>query len=1030
MANLRDQFTNPPLRYRGAPFWSWNDRLQVEELTRQVRDMKAHGMGGFFMHSREGLETEYMGDEWLTCIRETVQEAKKFGMNAWLYDEDRWPSGFAGGLVPARGGDAFRAKMLTMEIVEGEFTLGDDVLALFKARLDDGGSKLRQLSRLPLPNSGQLSAPGAGDVWLVFRREVSAPQAWFNDDAPPDNLNPDSVAAFIDITYEAYRREVGDEFGETIPGIFTDEPNIDAMLMQSNLPHLPWTDGLAEYFTAQRGHDLLDTIPYVFLDGVESDKARHDYWQTISERFVQAYSKQIGEWCEVQNLAYTGHFLWEGDMGIAVRKNGSVMPHYRYQHVPGVDVLTVQTGETLTIKQCTSVAHQFGREFVLSETYGCSGWEMTFEEQKWVGDWQYALGVSLRCQHLALYTLRGCRKRDYPPSFNYNTTSWKYNGVVEDYFARVGLLTTQGRAVRDVLVLHPVATVWTMVPAVVGPERRDAGLLPASLFGETINQFAKTVLSTHYDFDLGDEQLMAEFSRVDGETLWVNQAPYKVIVLPPGTQTLLRSTVDLLGRFLDAGGQIIAIEPTPTMIEAESDKRIVDLLRRPGVTTLPDAGALQAALETAIPRRISICDEVGQEAGSFLYMQRITADKYIFFVVNNDRNNAHRVTLIFEGRGRLEEWNPLTGDITVVPVQALDNAVRFETDFGPAGSRLYVMDLNTEPDTSAPGSMLSDSGLFAPGYALGKSFIGPVCHFRRTDPNVLTLDVCRYQLDQGDWSDPLPVWEAQKAIREALEMRPIFYNGLPQRHKWVDTPHPRDGAPVAFSFEFEVRDLPEEPVFLLVEGALDFEVTLNGAAVSNKTAGWFLDRSFDKVALPSLQKGVNRLTLACAYRERMEIEDCFIIGDFGVDVNRAIVREPETLRFGDWCLQGYLHYPGSMIYLDTIQHAPASGKRVSLVLGAVSGVSVAVHINGKLAGHIPWQAANGLDSTAHLREGENEIGIEVVGSPRNMLGPLHQKTGHLPWTDWVSFRLQGGDYTPEYVLHPYGLFGQVEIIKN
>ena len=95
MSELKKQFVNPPTWYRGAPFWSWNDRLQVEELVRQVHDMKAHGMGGFFMHSREGLETVYMGPEWLECIRETVKAAKEAGTYAWLYDEDRWPSGAA-----------------------------------------------------------------------------------------------------------------------------------------------------------------------------------------------------------------------------------------------------------------------------------------------------------------------------------------------------------------------------------------------------------------------------------------------------------------------------------------------------------------------------------------------------------------------------------------------------------------------------------------------------------------------------------------------------------------------------------------------------------------------------------------------------------------------------------------------------------------------------------------------------------------------------------------------------------------------
>ena len=119
-----------------------------------------------------------------------------------------------------------------------------------------------------------------------------------------------------------------------------------------------------------------------------------------------------------------GHFLQEDKMGLCTRVNGAIMPNYQYQHVPGIDMLCEQTKEYMTISQCASVAHQLGKKVVLSETYGCTGWEFTFEGQKWMGDWQFVLGINRRCQHLALYSLRGCRKRDYPPSFNYNTNWW------------------------------------------------------------------------------------------------------------------------------------------------------------------------------------------------------------------------------------------------------------------------------------------------------------------------------------------------------------------------------------------------------------------------------------------------------------------------------------------------------------------------------------------------------------------------------------------------------------------------------
>ena len=196
--NIEKAFRTPPPALRGTPFWSWNDHLQVPELTRQVADMKDHGMGGFFMHSREGLETPYLGDEWMTCIRETVKKAKETGMSAWLYDEDRWPSGYAGGRVPAQGGDAFRAKQLTLEETAEIPPDADQALALFAAVIEEDA--ILSARQLDTPSTLQ-----PGETYLVFRREIAQPSEWYNEDAPADNLNPDAVAAFIDITYEAYR---------------------------------------------------------------------------------------------------------------------------------------------------------------------------------------------------------------------------------------------------------------------------------------------------------------------------------------------------------------------------------------------------------------------------------------------------------------------------------------------------------------------------------------------------------------------------------------------------------------------------------------------------------------------------------------------------------------------------------------------------------------------------------------------------------------------------------------------------------
>jgi hypothetical protein len=1031
MANdsLRDQFSNPSATYRGTPFWSWNDRLQVTELDRQVRDMQAHGMGGFFMHSREGLETPYLGEEWMECIRETVKTAKETGMNAWLYDEDRWPSGFAGGRVTALG-DAYRAKLLTLEET-GQLPAPDEAtLAVFAAELIEG----RLVSARLLASSPSEADPEAlppGEIYLVFRREVSNPSEWFNDDSYADNLNPDSVKAFIDITYEAYKREVGEEFGKAVPGIFTDEPNI---MSHHNMPKnrrgLPWTDGLLEFFRTRRGWDLRTALPLLFYDGsidpqaVSAARARHDFWWTISERFTSAYSKQVGEWCGRNGLAFTGHFLYEQEMGYAIRTGGSIMPHYRWQHVPGIDMLTEQNREFLTIKQCSSVANQFGRQRVLSETYGCSGWEFTFEGQKWNGDWQYVLGVNQRCQHLALYTLRGGRKRDYPPSFNYNTTWWKYNNVVEDYFARVGLVTSSGRAVRDVLVLHPVATGWSML----GEGEQQAEQVNA--YSERLNNFVQAFLATHYDFDFGDEQILAAEASVMGREMVVGKAAYPLVVIPPEMRTLLPSTVNLLARFQAAGGQVLAFNPLPEWVRAEPSAQLAALWQHPNLAILPNAAALQAALEARLPRRISLVTTWGQQAAGLLVMQRALEDgRTAFFIVNNRRGEPCDVQVTLEGRGRVEEWDALSGEIHAIAAAERGETLSFAASLGAAGSKLYLVDPAGEPVRP-----LVDAARFSRLDATGRGgeravYIGPACHFHRTDPNVLTLDKCRYRLNDDDWSDEMDVWRAQQHIREKLGLRQVFYNGLPQRYRWITADAPADGARVELRFAFAVRTVPAAPVDLVVEGAQGMRFALNGQPVKNEPAGWYLDRAFERIRLPPMRMGLNELILDIdSYTNNRELEDCYLAGDFAVSPVREIRSEPPSLHFGDWTSQGYLHYAGGMVYHAFFDHDIAT--HASLVLGEVRAVDVALHVNGKLVGHIPWASANAFDLTPHLRPGANELGIEVVSSPRNMLGPLHLATGRQAWTDWRSFRRTDETYTPEYVVQPWGLVGQVKILIN
>ena len=91
-------FRSPANAFRSVPFYSLNDDLKSAEIDRQLHIFKAGGFGGSFLHSRIGLLTEYLSDDWFKIMAAGVKSSQDLNIDAWFYDEDKWPSGFAGGI--------------------------------------------------------------------------------------------------------------------------------------------------------------------------------------------------------------------------------------------------------------------------------------------------------------------------------------------------------------------------------------------------------------------------------------------------------------------------------------------------------------------------------------------------------------------------------------------------------------------------------------------------------------------------------------------------------------------------------------------------------------------------------------------------------------------------------------------------------------------------------------------------------------------------------------------------------------------
>lgn len=1071
-SKLFQQFQNPEACFRSFPFWSWNARMKPEEVKEQILGMKEAGMGGFFMHSRNGLETPYMEEEWMECVKAAVETAAELGMYAWLYDEDRWPSGTAGGKVPALG-EEYCCKGLTLEICDpGEYSalLQEGGLTALYAGIFQG-MEISEFRRLSTEEPEELFP---GERLLAVRLEVSGTSGWFNGQAPPDQLNPVCVRKFLELTHEKYREAVGEAFGKAVPGIFTDEPSL-ADTHTSFAPNrgwIPWTHGFGEYFRQRRGYDFLDVLPCQYFEGALSAKTRHDYWHTIAERFSENYSGTIHDWCRANGIAFTGHFLQEDKIGLCTRVNGAVMPHYALQDIPGIDILTERTTEYLTVKQCASVAHQFGKKRVLTETYGCTGWDFTLEGQKWVGDWQYVLGVNLRTTHTAQYTLRGCRKRDYPPSFNYNNTCWEKNAIVEKYFARLGAVLTEGEPIRKLLLLHPASTAWSRVGTnpYGNPVRRDERDVPAvNEYGYRLNELLERLCREHMDCDLGDEMLMQRHGFVKNGKLGIEKAVYDVVVVPQ-MDTLFASTCELLSECLQQGGRVIFLEPVPFMVEGDREKTeaLRRVLEHPGCRSMPEE-ELVGALESMGLREIRFMDGQGQEQRELLAMTRRTEEGVVLFTVNNNREKSCEAKVYLPYEGEVEEWDPLTGEARKVvcgengeevPVPGAKK--HFSARWERAGSHLYVIRsgkneaLSEKEKKFVPG-VAADSGcglcgegkryaeepepaFDADGQQESEENSGnnweneekcakeSVCclpewaDISLSAPNVLTLDFCEYRMGGGEWSAPTEVWKAEKEIRGCLDMTETEV----QRYLWIKEEHKNDSAPVEMRFTF-MSEKELAGCRLALEQPWRFRIVCNGTEVSPKPEGWFLDKAFETVPLPALHEGENSLVLSCEYCNDMELENCYLLGEFGVRENRSLCEQPRQLKSGDWTAQGLLHYCGSVAYIYRYYWDGKCG--VALKLGEYAGIWATVTVGEKTC-EIPWRTGEALDVTQALTKGENSIRIEIMGSPRNMLGPLHYKELRPQNTNAACFQPKEQDYTEQYQVVPCGLMERPVIVEH
>lgn len=1010
--DLRARFQDPSATWRAIPFWSLNDVLEPAEMVRQLEAFARGGFGGAYLHSRIGLLTPYLGDAWWTAMDAGADACERLGIEAWFYDEDKWPSGFAGGIVPLQGAQ-HRARWLA------RIPLAD-----------------------PVPAGGEVLAEDAR--WRYVCCVAAMGDAWFNGTCWVDLLNPDTVRAFIDCTYEPYARRYADRPRHILRGIFTDEPQVSPRGEVPGAATVPYSPIVRADFLARNGYDLAEHLPALYEPLPGHERVRLDYFRTLAWRFEQSFSAQIGRYCAGAGLTWTGHYNGEEHSLSVLRNVGNMMIQYRHMQQPGIDYLGLHFGGmhgVHAMRSLSSVANQYGQERRLSEMFGISGQNMDFEDRAWIADGHAVMGINHICPHLSLYSMKGCRKRDYPPTISPQQPWWDSNRLAEDRMARVAMLSSQGSYAAELLVVHPLESAYIEIV--------DGGSGDQPAVHARFNAFLQ-VLSVlqdaHRDYDLGDEQILADVGSAGPDGLRVGRMTYRAVVLPP-LLTIRAGTIDRILAAAAHGCPVLAVGALPALVDGLAQPALLERLRR--VARVVSCQGLADALAAALPPAVQIA---GEHADQVWIHRRDVGGRPLVMLFNRSRLATARVRLGIAGLADPLCWDPTDG--TCRPVGG-DEVVLASAQTLFIGHGALCPPDRRDPargGAGAPGARFPITGPWAAG---------------RRDDNALTLDVASASLDGGRTFGP---------VEPVLGLHERF-----TRDRWSGR--------LVLRFAVRIDVVPERCDLVVEQPGMYRRIAVNGTAVSADARRFWRDGSFRCCpAGPALVRGDNLIELELDYvapvpdsldqiaRYGSEIEAVYLVGPFAVaaepspeppaptqrsqdralppvPVHRMrsfrIAAEPTAVA-GDLVTAGYPFFAGSFTIATSFDlPAVRPGVRYVLRLGRPHAIVVHPRVNGVDLAPVAWSPWE-TDVTAQVRAGRNELALTLVNSLRNLLGPHHHRdgeltrvgpnsfTGRTTWTsvaggeeDWYDVRLEGRTkiWRDDYHLIPFGLGGVPEIVE-
>lgn len=1038
MIQLREKFNNPPSIYRSAPLWVWNDNMEEKNIDWQLAELKKHGFGGAFIHPRPGLMTPYLSEEWFRLWKYALESAKKLDMKVYIYDENSYPSAFAGGHVSKELPDCLAASAVksihkTSEFVTVHRVLGTTDSTFIKAFICEREKNIlhicKDVSLLPASS------------WQSFGKEVCLFQlikgettSWLAGYANVDSLRPEVTEEFLSCTYDRYFSEVGRDFGGAVPAIFSDEPYVSGGGAYCHrLDSIPFSYWFVQQFYKKNGYSILDNLPAMFSDTrnmlseVPDEKVRFDYYETVRELWTNNFFKPISAWCRAKKIALTGHYMehqWPLAFGGCM--SPAVMANYEYEDWPGIDLLqSFMLREEafhplqLTMQEVKSVANQLGKERVLCEIFGAGGWDIDICDMKRIADWVFVNGINFVNQHLVYSTITGSRKRDHPQSFDWREPWWDAYTEINDYMARLSLILSQGKMEQRILVIHPTTTGYLVpVSSEDGCVEKKENFLhnPEMTHYQQLLQF---LTDRQYDFDLGDEYILERNGRPEQGVLICGNQSYEIIILSSDMKNMRSSTCLMLSAYLDQGGKVICVGSPGNYVDGMLNRENWQKL-------MGNESCIMASNEKELPGLLPKTYFVSDAAlpQGFNHMRRRLDDGSLFYFFVN--HSMGTVDCRLQMRGScLIKWNCFSGKQESMEYQNGSGLINFHLLLERNETLLLqVWEERTENEGERRIPIHQDLEI---GYEEVET------EFVSAEPeehNRMVLDYCTLYLDG----------EVYKGINAVQAGRLIYRNRGFQDNPWDNSVQYKDriiacnkyGEESGFTTEYQFfcEKEPLGDLWVSAEYAEYYRLLVNGRQVGWSSRKDRLDHHIGMADIGGfVHRGENRICLtAPVFDVKLELESIFLSGDFCVvqKGKKWVISEKRSLVLGELTKQGYPFYSGNIYYeFSVILPRRTRNLQISIPYGKYSSCSV--YIDGEKEGLVQFDCREKLSLEKEYAKGIHHITLKVGIGLKNLLGPHFDSSRprNRAWPGmWKNAPVFGPAEADSYDLIECGIYGQ------